>query len=58
MLDDLLLLFEDLKLLGVVGTGHLGAVAADARRGRGVQGVNAPIAVYGLRGLGLCALLF
>lgn len=58
LLDDLFLLFEDLKLLWVVSTWHLGAVAADARRGRGVQRVNAPIAVYGLRGLGLCALMF
>lgn len=58
LLNDLFLLFEDLELLWVVRAWHLGAVAADARRGRGVQRVNAPIAVYGLWGLGLGALLF
>lgn len=57
LLDDLLLLLEDLKLLWVVSAGHLSAIAADARRGCGVQGVNAAVAVYGLRGSGLCALL-
>lgn len=57
LLDDLLLLFENLKLLWVVGAWHLGAVAADARRGCGVQRVNAPIAVYGLGGLCFWALL-
>lgn len=58
LLNDLFLLFEDLKLLWVVSAWHLGAVAANARWGCGVQRVNAPIAVYGLWGLGLCALLF
>lgn len=57
LLDDLLLLLEDLELLGVVGARHLGAVAADAGRGRGVQRVDAAIAVDGLRRLGLRALL-
>ena len=58
LLDDLFLLFEDLKLFWVVVARHLGAVATDARRGCGVQRVNATIAVYGLWGLGLCGLLF
>lgn len=51
LLDDLLLLLEDLELLGVVGARHLGAVAADARRGGGVQRVDAAIAVDGVWGL-------
>lgn len=48
LFDDLLLLLKDLKLLGVVGAGHLCAVAADARGGCGVQRVDASIAVNGL----------
>lgn len=58
LLNDLFLLFEDLKLLRVVSAWHLGAVTADAGRGRGVQRVNASIAVYGLWGLVLSVLLF
>lgn len=58
LLNDFFLLFEDLKLLWVVSAWHLGAVAADARRGRGVQRVNAPIAVDGFWSLGVSVLLF
>lgn len=57
LLNDFFLLLEDLELLWVVRPRHLGAVAADARRGRGVQRVDAPIAVNGLWGLVLSALL-
>lgn len=57
LLDNLLLLFENFKLFGVVCAGHLRAVATDARGGCGVQGVNAAITVYGLWGLGLRTLL-
>lgn len=53
LLNYLFLLLEDLKLLWVVSAGHLGAVAANARRRRGVQRVNAPIAVDGFWRLGV-----
>lgn len=58
LFNDLFLLLEDLKLLWVVSAWHLGAVATDARRRRGVQWVNAPIAVDGFWSLGVRVLLF
>lgn len=58
LLNYFFLLFEHLKLLWVVSAWHLGAVAADSRRGRGVQWVDAPIAVDGFWSLGVSVFLF